>query len=139
MGAGRRYDEHARYLFGPRALWRTRLDDGVRAPLVTPAQAQAHSFTAAQRERIAQQMQPNLVGTPQDVMARLHQLADRVQADESALPAGPMHRKTGYGHLNCWRRRMDCKSGRRCLTGFHQFACRDRMQPQIALFQSGNN
>ncbi|WP_083438825.1 LLM class flavin-dependent oxidoreductase [Herbaspirillum autotrophicum] len=78
-------DEHARYLFGPRALWRTRLDDGVRAPLVTPAQAQAHSFTAAQRERIAQQMQPNLVGTPQDVMARLHQLADRVQADEIGI------------------------------------------------------
>jgi len=80
-------EEEARRLFASRGLWRTRLDDGVREPLESPETALAYPYTAQQRERIERQLERNLVGTAEEVMRKLHRLADNAGADEIGVTA----------------------------------------------------
>jgi luciferase family oxidoreductase group 1 len=79
--------EQARRLFAPRGLWRTRLDDGVRAPLESVETALAYPYTTRQRERIERQLERNFVGTADEVMRKLHRLADNTGADEIGVTA----------------------------------------------------
>ncbi len=79
--------EQARRLFASRGLWRTRLDDGVREPLESVDAALAYPYTAQQRERIALQLERNFVGTADEVMGKLHRLADNAGADEIGITA----------------------------------------------------
>jgi luciferase family oxidoreductase group 1 len=81
-------DEHARYLFSSRGLWRTRLDQGLREPLASPEIAAAYPYSAEQRSRIEGQLERNLVGKPQDLMQRIHRLVAQAGADEIGM--------------NCW-------------------------------------
>jgi len=83
--------EQARYLFSSRALWRIRLDEGVRAPIEPPALAHAHSLMRGREARIAQQLEINLVGDAGEIARRIGEVADRVGADEIGLTNWAYH------------------------------------------------
>lgn len=80
-------EQEARRLFASRGLWRTRLDDGIREPLESPDTALAHPYDVTQRERIERQLERNFVGTAEQVMQKLHRLADNTGADEIGITA----------------------------------------------------
>lgn len=77
--------EQARYLFSSRALWRIRLDHGLREPIEPAAVAHAHPLMQGQQARIALQLEINLVGDAADIAARIREVCDRVDADEIGL------------------------------------------------------
>lgn len=83
--------EQARYLFSSRALWRIRLDRGVREPIEAPAVAHAHALMHGQEARIAQQLEINLVGDAAGIAARIAEVAGRVDADEIGLTNWAYH------------------------------------------------
>ncbi|KAF1042554.1 MAG: Limonene 1,2-monooxygenase [Herbaspirillum frisingense] len=85
--------EQARYLFSSRALWRVRLDRGVRAAIEAPEIAHAHPELAGREARIAQQMEINLVGRADEVAARIQDVAGRVAADEIGVTNWAYHLK----------------------------------------------
>jgi luciferase family oxidoreductase group 1 len=75
-------DEEADRLATTQDLFRLRRDRGEFAPLPSPEEAAAYSYSAAERHRVEENRERLFVGSPATVMERLQPLIDRCQADE---------------------------------------------------------
>lgn len=71
--------------FLPRAVWRLGRDRGVYTPLPSPEEAAAYPFTPGERGRVERMRAEAFLGTGEQVMDRLHQLASDLGADEVAV------------------------------------------------------
>ena len=65
-----------------RENWRVGFEQGIRAALVTPEAAAARSYTDAERAVIEALRRKAIVGTAEQVAARLSELAQRLELDE---------------------------------------------------------
>lgn len=72
-------------LFRSRELWRLGRDRGVFAPLPSPAEAAAHPYTPQELERLARLRASAIVGTAEQVLAKLEALAAAEGAEEVAV------------------------------------------------------
>ena len=75
-------DEEARWLSGSSALSTLQLRTGRLGALPSPEEAEAYSFTPAERAIVDDSMSSHVIGTPETVLAGLQQLQERTQADE---------------------------------------------------------
>lgn len=75
-------DEEARYLAHTREHWKINQQLGLRLPLLTPADAAAQPYTAAQQASLADMREKALVGSPAQLIPRLQALAERLVLDE---------------------------------------------------------
>jgi luciferase family oxidoreductase group 1 len=75
-------EEEARWLSGSSALSTLQLRTGRLGALPSPEEAEAYSFTAAERAVVDDSMRTHLIGTPDAVHEGLVRLQDRTQADE---------------------------------------------------------
>ena len=75
-------EEEARRLLMTREHWRVGFEQGIREPLITPEEAAAFPYTEAERATIDKVRGRALVGTADQVAARLNELAERLQLDE---------------------------------------------------------
>jgi luciferase family oxidoreductase group 1 len=64
-----------------REHWRVRFEQGLLGPLVAPGEAAAYAFSDAERERIARLRANALVGTGEQVAARIRALGARLALD----------------------------------------------------------
>ena len=78
-------EAEARRLLMTREFWRVGFEQGIRKPLVTPEQAAASPYTDAERATIEKLRRKALVGTGQQVAARLTELAARLGLDEMVV------------------------------------------------------
>jgi luciferase family oxidoreductase group 1 len=72
-------------LFRSRELWRIRRDQGEFTRLPSVAEAEAHDYTEAERQRVAKLRASAIVGTAEQVLARLERLAAEHGAREIAV------------------------------------------------------
>ena len=72
----------ARRLLQTREYWRVGFEQGLRNPLVSPEFAAAHAYTALEREIIERLRRKAIVGTGEQVAARLTELARQLELDE---------------------------------------------------------
>jgi len=77
--------EEAQHHFSSRAHWQLHRDRGVYLPLDPPEHALSQDYTAAEAARIAELRRTAMVGTATDVVARIRELADRLEVDEVAI------------------------------------------------------
>ena len=72
----------ARHLLKTREFWRVGFEKGLREPLVTPEFADAYPYTEGERATIEALRRRAIVGTGEQVAARLSELARRFGLDE---------------------------------------------------------
>ncbi|HKF73142.1 MAG TPA: LLM class flavin-dependent oxidoreductase [Stellaceae bacterium] len=65
-----------------RDLWRLRLDQGYLGPVPSIADAEAHPYNREERLRIAMNRRRMVIGAPEQVKARIVELAERYGVDE---------------------------------------------------------
>ncbi|MEO8303313.1 MAG: LLM class flavin-dependent oxidoreductase [Betaproteobacteria bacterium] len=75
-------EEEARRLFMTREFWRVGFERGIRNPLVSPEEAAGYPYSDAERATIDALRRKALVGTTAQVVARLSELAARLELDE---------------------------------------------------------
>ncbi len=75
-------EAEARRLLATREHWRIGFEQGLRRPLVSPEAAAAHPYTEAELATIDKLRRRALVGTGEQVAARLTELAARLDLDE---------------------------------------------------------
>jgi luciferase family oxidoreductase group 1 len=75
-------EEEAWRLAASRDLWRLRLDQGVIAPIPTVEEALAYPYSDVERRRIDFNRRRQVVGTPEQVKARLLELGQLYGVDE---------------------------------------------------------
>jgi luciferase family oxidoreductase group 1 len=75
----------AQRLASARELWRVGFEKGERAPLASPEQAAAYPYTEAERAVIRELRAHALVGTADQVAARMRALGERLQLDEIVI------------------------------------------------------
>ena len=75
-------EAEARRLLKTREFWRVGFEQGMRRSLVTPEEAAAYPYTDAERTIIEALRRKALVGTAEQVGARLSELARRLELDE---------------------------------------------------------
>ena len=90
-------EAEARRLLMTREHWRIGFEQGLRTPLVSPEAAAAHPYTPAQQATIETLRRKAMVGSAQQVAARLEELAQRLELDEIVIvtwtfDAAPRHR-----------------------------------------------
>ena len=78
-------DDEARFLYGPRALWRVQIDRGIRSGLLSPEQVAAMTFTDEEQRRIDHTLTYSLVGSGASVGEQLDGLIARYQPDELVM------------------------------------------------------
>ncbi|HWJ68669.1 MAG TPA: LLM class flavin-dependent oxidoreductase [Sphingobium sp.] len=78
-------DDEARFLYGPRALWRVQLDRGVRSGLLSPDQITKLTFTDEEQQRIDHTLSYSFVGSAARVGRQLDALIARHQPDELVM------------------------------------------------------
>ena len=78
-------EAEARRLLMTREFWRIGFQRGLRQPLVTPEAAAAYAYSDAERATIASLRRKALVGTADQVAARLNELAQRLALDELVI------------------------------------------------------
>ena len=78
-------EEEAQHHFAPRARFRLLRDRGIFSPLLSPEAAAAQSYTPMEQARIAELRREALVGTSQQVAARIRELALRMDVQEMAV------------------------------------------------------
>ena len=78
-------EAEARRLLMTREFWRIGFQHGLRQPLVTPEAAAAWPYSDAERATIASLRRKALVGTADQVAARLNELAQRLALDELVI------------------------------------------------------
>src|ERR1022692_4376633 len=89
----------AQRLLMTREYWRIGFEKGLRSPLVSPAQAAAYPYNAEERARIDALRAKALVGTAEDVAAKLLALARQLELDEIVINTwthDPDARKRSY-------------------------------------------
>jgi alkanesulfonate monooxygenase SsuD/methylene tetrahydromethanopterin reductase-like flavin-dependent oxidoreductase (luciferase family) len=75
-------EEQARHLLKTREHWRIGFERGLRLPLVSPEEAAATAYDEADQARIAALRRRAIVGTAEQVAARLHALGAQLDLDE---------------------------------------------------------
>ena len=90
-------EAEARRLLKTRENWRVGFEQGIRAALVTPEEAAARPYTDAERAVIEALRRKAIVGTAEQVAARLSDLARRLELDELVVvtwtfDSAPRHR-----------------------------------------------
>jgi luciferase family oxidoreductase group 1 len=75
-------EEEARHLLRTREHWRVGFEQGIRNPLISPDDAAAYAYTAADMERINALRRKAFVGTAAQVATRLREEAQRLELDE---------------------------------------------------------
>ena len=90
-------EAEARRLLMTREHWRTGFQRGLRTPLVSPEEAAAAPYTDADRATIESLRRKALVGTADQVAARMMELAERLELDELVVvtwtfDTAPRHR-----------------------------------------------
>jgi len=75
-------EDEARWLSGSSALSTLQLRTGRLGALPSPEEAEAYSFTPAERAIVDEQMSSHVIGTPSTVFEGLVRLQERTQADE---------------------------------------------------------
>jgi len=83
-------EEEAKRLFLSRAVWRLSRDRGIYPPLPSVAEAEAYPATPAEAARIERMRERAIIGTPEQVRARLESLAAEMGAQEVAV-LSPVH------------------------------------------------
>lgn len=78
-------DAEAEALAACRDLWRLKVERGEFGPFPSVAEAQAYRFSDADRARIAERRQHQILGTRDPVAAQLRALASAVGADELSV------------------------------------------------------
>jgi luciferase family oxidoreductase group 1 len=78
-------EAEAERLFSSRAVWRLGRDRGVYAPLPTPEEAAASTFSSAEEAQMLRLRQTALFGTAKAVGARLRALREALKIDEIAI------------------------------------------------------
>jgi luciferase family oxidoreductase group 1 len=92
-------EAEAERLFSSRALWRLGRDRGVYAPLPTMAEAASYPYSDSERLRTEALRARAIVGTGEQVVARLRELAARLGAEDVAVlttVAEPEARRLSY-------------------------------------------
>jgi luciferase family oxidoreductase group 1 len=89
-------DAEVRRLLATRELWRVGAERGVRNALVEPDEAAAYPYRAAQRSVVEALRRRALVGTADEVAARMNELARHLELDELVIvtwtfDAAPRH------------------------------------------------
>ncbi len=77
--------EEAQHHFTSRAVWRLSRDRGIFMPFESPEVAAAQPLTAAEADRVAQLRQDDMVGTKEEVAARIRDLTDELRVQEAAV------------------------------------------------------
>jgi luciferase family oxidoreductase group 1 len=90
-------EAEARRLLMTREHWRTGFQRGLRTPLVSPEEAAAAPYTDADRATIESLRRKAIVGTGEQVAARMTELAERLELDELVVvtwtfDTAPRHR-----------------------------------------------
>ena len=90
-------EAEARRLLQTREFWRIGFEQGIRKPLVTPEYAATYPYTDAEKVTIEKLRRRAIVGTAEQVAARLTELAARLDLDELVVvtwthDAAPRHR-----------------------------------------------
>lgn len=75
------FEDEAQRQLMTREHWRVRFEQGLLGPLVSPEEAAAYPFTAAETARIAQLRANALVGTGAQVAAKISALAARLELE----------------------------------------------------------
>jgi luciferase family oxidoreductase group 1 len=75
-------DAEAQRLAQSRDLWRLRLDQGHLGPVPSIGEAESYQYSREDRLRIAMNRRRMVIGAPEQVKARLVELADRYSVDE---------------------------------------------------------
>ena len=75
-------EAEADWHFASRALWRLGRDKGVYAALPSPEEASAYPYSEAERERVAKIRSRAYAGTPDQVVARLAEMAAGLGVEE---------------------------------------------------------
>jgi luciferase family oxidoreductase group 1 len=75
-------EAEAKRLLMTREHWRVGFEKGVRDPLISPEQAAAYPYTAAERGVIEELRRKAMVGTAEQVAERFNEVATRLQLDE---------------------------------------------------------
>ncbi len=78
-------EAEARRLLMTREFWRIGFEQGIRKPLISPEDAAAYPYTDAERTIIEALRRKAIVGTPEQVAARLTDLAQRLALDELVI------------------------------------------------------
>lgn len=89
-------DDEARFLYGPRALWRVQIDRGVRSGLLSPDRVAELTFTEEEQQRIDHTLTYSFVGSAAHVGQRLDDLIARYRPDELVMTCwthDPAHRE----------------------------------------------
>jgi len=68
-----------------REFWRVGFEKGIRMPLLPPEEAAAYPYTEAERATIEKLRNRAIVGTADQVAARLNELAQRLKLDEIVI------------------------------------------------------
>jgi luciferase family oxidoreductase group 1 len=90
-------EAEARRLLMTREHWRTGFQRGLRTPLISPEEAAAAPYTDADRATIESLRRKAIVGTGEQVAARMTELAERLELDELVVvtwtfDTAPRHR-----------------------------------------------
>ena len=94
--------EEAERLFSSRALARLWRDRGIFAPLPSPEEAAAYSYSEAERTKLESLRRRSFFGTPDVVAARLRALAAEVGVEDIAILTtthDPAARRRSYSLL----------------------------------------
>ena len=84
-------EAEARRLLMTREHWRTGFMRGLRTPLISPEEAAAAPYTDADRATIESLRRKALVGTGEQVAARMTELAQRLELDELVVVTWTFH------------------------------------------------
>jgi luciferase family oxidoreductase group 1 len=90
-------EAEARRLLMTREHWRTGFQRGLRTPLISPEEAAAAPYTDADRATIESLRRKAIVGTGEQVAAKLSEIAERLELDELVVvtwtyDTAPRHR-----------------------------------------------
>jgi len=92
-------EEEARRLLKTREYWRVGFEKGLRMPLVSPQEAAAYPYTAAELAMIDKLRGSVMAGTGIQVAGQLHALARRLELDEIVIntwTCDPQARRRSY-------------------------------------------
>ena len=78
-------EAEARRLLMTREFWRVGFEKGIRSALITPEEAAAYPYTEQERATIEKLRSRAIVGTAEQVGARLNELAQRFKLDEIVI------------------------------------------------------
>lgn len=92
-------EEEARHLLKSREHWRVGFEQGLRLPLISPEEADQQRYGAADMARIEALRARAMVGTGEQVLAKIQTVADQLELDEIVINTwawDPLARRRSY-------------------------------------------